>query len=294
MASKRIEFIDLAKGVCIIWVILWHVKIMPWYIPGLNSVRMPLYFILSGLFFKTYGSLHSFVIKKVNKILIPFMFFYLLSYAVFHVVESFVPGLIKSDATNIFDMFTQRAYFNGPIWFLLSLFWANLIYCIISLNVKSAMWRGIIVCAVSLIGLVLGKFHIFLPMMMDNAMTALFFFWFGTLLKSTPLLYPNKFDKYNVLIAVGFYAMAFAIDKMFSNPVFKLRDNVVEGNIAMAYLISVVSVMAILFVCKAVKYLPFVSYFGRYSIIPLCIHHLIYRPIGLVVSKILPPPELLR
>lgn len=286
--AKRIEFIDLAKGVCIIWVILWHVHIMPVYIPGFNSVRMPLYFILSGLFFKTYGGFKELVIKKTNKILIPFLFFYLTGYLIYYSVNLIAPGLIKTEANSILDVFTQRQYFNGPIWFLLSLFWANLIYCLISINIKSGFWRGIIVCAISLVGLILGKKHIFLPMMVDNAMTALFFFWLGSLLKHTQLLYPNRFDRYNLLIALGFYIIAFAIDKLFSNPCFELSCNVVNGNVVMVYAVSVASVMSLLFICKTVRYLPFVSYFGRYSIIPLCVHHLIYRPIALVVSKVLP------
>lgn len=39
MEKKRIEFIDLAKGVCIIWVILWHANTLDMDIPGLNSVE---------------------------------------------------------------------------------------------------------------------------------------------------------------------------------------------------------------------------------------------------------------
>lgn len=71
---KRIEFIDLAKGVCIIMVVMGHCG-CPLEIPGWTIVRMPLYFILSGLFFKDYGGWTNFLIKKVNKILIPFLFF---------------------------------------------------------------------------------------------------------------------------------------------------------------------------------------------------------------------------
>lgn len=52
--KKRIDFIDTAKGVCIILVVLGHSGI-PIDFVGMNSMRMPLYFILSGLFFKDYG-----------------------------------------------------------------------------------------------------------------------------------------------------------------------------------------------------------------------------------------------
>ena len=74
MSKSRIEFIDLAKGICIILVVVGHVGVNI-AIPGLEQVRMPLYFMLSGLFFKNYGGGEYFFIKKVNKILIPFIFF---------------------------------------------------------------------------------------------------------------------------------------------------------------------------------------------------------------------------
>ena len=52
--TQRIDFIDLAKGICIFLVVIGHCG-APIDIPGYGIVRMPLYFILSGLFFKTYG-----------------------------------------------------------------------------------------------------------------------------------------------------------------------------------------------------------------------------------------------
>lgn len=59
--KKRIQFIDLAKGVCITLVVLHHCHIET---PYLVFVRMPLYFILSGLFFKAYGGFVDFTKGK--------------------------------------------------------------------------------------------------------------------------------------------------------------------------------------------------------------------------------------
>ena len=66
--ANRIEFIDLAKGICILLVVQIHVY-------GDTSVdvfkmmslfRMPLYFVLSGLFFKTYDGFFSLFKKKTS------------------------------------------------------------------------------------------------------------------------------------------------------------------------------------------------------------------------------------
>ena len=45
-------------------------------------LRMPFYFTLSGLFFKDYGGFRT-ILKKVNRLLVPFVFFYTLSYLSF-------------------------------------------------------------------------------------------------------------------------------------------------------------------------------------------------------------------
>ena len=55
MSQKRIEFIDLAKGICIICIVLGHCGVA-FSIPGISNFVMPAFFILSGLFFKEYDS----------------------------------------------------------------------------------------------------------------------------------------------------------------------------------------------------------------------------------------------
>ena len=74
--TKRIEFADLAKGICIMLVVLLHVfgDMSGVIIKIMNLFRMPLYFVLSGLFFKTYDGFITFLKKKTNKLLIPFFF----------------------------------------------------------------------------------------------------------------------------------------------------------------------------------------------------------------------------
>lgn len=279
-SDKRIEFIDLAKGVCIILIILGHTGIAV-DLPGLTAMRTPLYFALSGLFFKDYGGLQQFFIRKCNKILIPFLFFYIGSYAIFYACNALFPGLIVSDAKGILDVFTQAQYFNGPIWFLLALFWCNIFFCIISLNINKEFLRCAIVVAMFAIGYLLEKESVFLPCMIDVSLVGMPFFYFGYILKRSSLLYPNKWDRYNTIFAILLFAVAYTTDKIFA-PIIYFHDKYISGNLLALAILSTTSVIALLLLCKVVKRLPVVSYIGRYSIIPLCTHHLIYRPIQLV------------
>ena len=282
--GKRIEFIDLAKGVCIILIILGHTGISVDY-PGLTAMRTPLYFALSGLFFKDYGGLLQLIVRKSNKILIPFLFFYIGSYAIFYACNALFPGLIVSDAKGILDVFTQTQYFNGPIWFLLALFWCNIIFCTITLNIKKEYLRGLSVLLLFIVGYILEKKSIFIPCMMDVSLVGMPFFYFGYILKKSPLLYPNRWDRYNLLSAALLFAVAYATDRIFS-PIIYFHDKHISGNLLALAILSASSVVALLLLCKTAKRLPIVSYIGRYSIVPLCTHHLIYRPIQLVVRQL--------
>ena len=82
-----------------------------------------------------------------------------------------------------------------------------------------------------------------------------------------------------------FYSVALCIDRWFGNPHIVFGTNDITGNWFLGIFLSLSSVMAVLFLCKIIKRLPFISYFGKYSIIPLCVHHLIYRPLKLVLTQ---------
>lgn len=248
-SNKRIEFIDLAKGICIILVVIGHCGVSK-NIPGYEIVRMPLYFVLSGLFFKDYGSLLNFIIKKSNKILIPFLFFYFTGYIIFYAVKEYLPSLLLTDAKGIFDIFNNRQFFNGPIWFLLCLYWCNILFCCISLYINKDWLRIGISIIIGGIGYWLGDNKIFIPMFLDVAFTSFPFFVFGFYLKKTKILISNRYDNYNMLFAIILWGISFVMTRTF-NYKFHPHYNEIYG--LATYAISVFSVLSILFLCKAIK-----------------------------------------
>lgn len=284
--KKRIEFIDTAKGICILLIVIGHSGVAVDY-PGITAMRTPLYLTLSGLFFKDYGSFINLLKHKTNRIFIPFLFFYVISYIIFYIANAAFPGLIRSDARGITDVFTQIQYFNGPLWFLLAIFWDNLFFGIIHINIKKEWLRAVAVFMSGLAGIVLYKNDILLPCVLDASLVCLPFFYFGYILKRTNILFPNRYDRYNLMFSILLFVMAIAID-LTMHPTMFFHDREIEGNIISIIFLPITSVLGLLFLCKSIKQIPIISYFGRYSIIPLCTHHLIYRPIQLVVMQYIP------
>ena len=87
---RRIDFVDLTKGVCIILVVMAHIGGAFDQLDKhsmLSCFRMPLYFFISGIFFKPYEGLYGFIIRKTNKLIIPFIFFYVSAFLL-HCMEA--------------------------------------------------------------------------------------------------------------------------------------------------------------------------------------------------------------
>lgn len=139
----RIEYVDLAKGFCIILVAAVHVTdFFHLQFPlsdFFTAFRMPLYFFLSGLFFKRYENFLGFIKRKTNKLIFPFFFFYILTSVLLSNLLMLIGYEVRnSDVmgwSSLYAFVTPEHFPNGPIWFLLCLFWLNTIfYCVVMLS----------------------------------------------------------------------------------------------------------------------------------------------------------------
>ncbi len=76
MKSERIAHIDVAKGISILLVVLLHTELKKFWIEifdYMGLVRLPLFFVLSGVFYK-YNKLNYILSKKSNALLKPYFF----------------------------------------------------------------------------------------------------------------------------------------------------------------------------------------------------------------------------
>ena len=123
--GKRIDFVDLTKGVCIILVVMAHIggafdKLDKDSM--LSCFRMPLYFFISGVFFKSYEGLLGFIIRKINKLIIPFLFFYLSAFLLKYIIWKIAPGVFQLPVSwkELMEVFHRHHLIknNPPIYLL--------------------------------------------------------------------------------------------------------------------------------------------------------------------------------
>lgn len=139
--EKRIEWVDLLKGIAILWLILYHLHVFEWM-----RSPVPVFFFLSGLFFSEGKSLGMFVKKKAKALLVPLLFFFVLGvaasmlYAVL-LNESFsFPPLWRFATLIPADAEVTNPMGVGAIWFLMSLFEIYVIYYLLRMVSKSPWW----------------------------------------------------------------------------------------------------------------------------------------------------------
>lgn len=284
--TKRIVWVDTAKGICILLVVLHHcAQVLDTSYPlqqEFMAFRMPLYFILSGLFFKQYG-FKTFVLKKTNKLLIPYVFFYVVTGVLIPVILFRLWGLRLAFYESygfkaVLSLFSERIICNPSIWFLFCLFEVNMLFYLlyfISQRCKhSNLILGILSFIVGMFGLFLAYKRIQLPYYFDSSCTVLPFFFFGFYLRNHTAFLTAENTKKSVFFSIAFIVITALLLHCFNYDRLSVIDNY-AGDLrgcAQVYPYGIIGTMSVLLLSKMVGKLPALSYFGRYSLIVLCTH----------------------
>ena len=127
--NKRIEYLDIAKGIGILFVVLGHNHIKDEYpivYQVVYSFHMPFFFLLSGLFFKPEYNFAELARRRFHSLLRPFIAYMVIVYA----ASIF---FTKIDLPTIFSRIAKALYAGPstlewvPLWFLPHLFLVNLV-----------------------------------------------------------------------------------------------------------------------------------------------------------------------
>lgn len=263
--SSRIEWIDLAKGICILIVVLYHIEYD--FFEKAISVALPLFFMISGLFYRQNESFAKFFINKTNKLLVPFLFFM--------ISTSILPHAIINHESSLPIFFTyHEVIYNLPLWFLLCLYNISIIFYFVHrlisrLSLKS---QYVVILLVSFLlgvmGMELGVLKIKLPFYLDTALSALPFYAFGWWLNSHTIFLKSPSSKWDILVII-LCALSVCY---FVLPIGWLYNAFYTESLWVAYPCGILGSLLIFLITKHIKRIPLLSYWGRNTIIILCTH----------------------
>jgi fucose 4-O-acetylase-like acetyltransferase len=126
--QTRIDYLDIAKGIGILLVVMGHNDfslISPFFFKLIYSFHMPLFFFMSGIFFKSDLSFLTLLRRRFDSVLRPYIFIILL---IFFATLSFT----KVDFVHATSRLIKALYGNGhyldwvQLWFLPHLFVVSL------------------------------------------------------------------------------------------------------------------------------------------------------------------------
>ncbi len=285
MARERIAYIDFMKCMCIMLIVMYHIDhdFFDYFAPNLNNAlqafRLPMYYFISGIFFKLYNGFADFTRRKVNNILVPFVFFVVVAYG-FRGLEAGLRLAIGAQPIDISPVRLLEPFFlrywetTTPLWFLLSLFWVNIIFYLLQRVIKP-LWGLLFATAViSVAGYWMAQNKVMLPLMLDTSLVALPYFVLGWYMKRVkPLPSTLHWNIFRVLLlcvaAVPIYRLT-----EFMNLHFQVLPAYWK-----VYILPFCAITTLYLACMTLPRIPVLCHYGRYSLIILGTHPLLFLPI---------------
>lgn len=273
--TQRIEWIDLSKGIAILFLIpthaLWGVghNVFPsweWFDKTICTFTLPFFFFLSGFFFKKDSGWFAFSRRKAHNLLIPFVVFLIIA-LILHIV--------------------------GTIWFLLCLFATNMLGYFIITQILSRLESYSIFkhkllalpafCIFSIICGYTGSychlenlFHFPLSQQLlpalGTAVTVLPYFIFGYYLHHHTAITSKSSSRKEIIMILVFLLTTLGICASLHFPDVTFALNKTNMPYLLMYVYGILESLSILLIAKQMKRIPIISYIGHYSIILMLTH----------------------
>jgi fucose 4-O-acetylase-like acetyltransferase len=220
MLPKRIEYLDIARGIGILLVVLGHNDfgaISPFFHQVIYSFHIPLFFFLSGYFINTSLSFFEFIKKRSHSVLKPYLFTIFLIY--FTSVSFEKMGFETAIGRIVKSLYGTGYYIDWvALWFLPHLFVVSLyaftfIIVVSKLRNRWVTW-GLLLVSLAVSVLVLHAFYPFsisvfgkeyelygLPFSVDVVLLSGFFFLLGNEVRQVTS--ERTFDSIFLLLGTG-------------------------------------------------------------------------------------------
>lgn len=279
--GKRVKYIDIARGIVILCIILGHFGIYE-----VNRVvytfHVPIFYIITGYFLSKKYEVKPFIKDKVRTLLVPYaitcvlivcvgaIFATLLGKTVVETAKYWILASIYGSGVNYTEPFVIHSI--GGIWFLLACFWGN-IFLRISLEIRKR-YRLLFVIALFVIGYGTTVHCFWFPFSIQAGCCATLFMYIGYLARRSKEIYanlPKEVKRASVIFAfiiwlafIKNYEYFWLVENYFGRGVIDIF-----GSVCACFCVIMISK----YIENHSKVLTeFLAYIGKYSLIVLCVH----------------------
>ncbi len=293
---KRIEWIDIAKYVAIMFVMLSHFEECPDIFRDLfTPFYLAVFFFCSGYCYRLNGSFKEMFAKKVKQLFIPW-----LVYSNLNIIISNIKSFKEHENGLFVELFRnmlQIRYFDERLWFIPALFTAFIPFYFVVRSYekdKSSKKSILILCFVLSLGRAIYKeymnpdffpWHLTsLPWHIDYIPTAMLFMVLGYLFKKE---WEESFDGFNtmpnrVMLTVAYL---FVVYFMYFN-----GNNYGNYVIEFVYdhLRHFLGIATVIAWCKVSRINRYVAFVGANTLLYFCIHNKVVTLFEVVTRRFLP------
>jgi len=309
MKTKNIDYMDIAKAIGIILVVLGHTNF-----PFSNIIylfHMPLFFFISGYFFKKSYFMKpiSTFVKRIRSLYFPYIKYcivFLILHNVFFYMNIYSNKINSATIVNKFTIsqiikeflhilwFSSSEQLLGTFWFLYVLFGVEILFCSIGFCVNKVTDKytdkytetiiGSVTLALFILAYVLISHKISLPKNLNLILVSMFIFYIGYVYKK----YEEKI-KFNLMI-FGICFILIIICSLYS------RIDMVSGYYSNFLLFipgALLGIYLVIYISKLIsikftdtKIKNQLIYVGKNTLTIMALHFLSFKIVNLVVVNI--------
>lgn len=308
--DERIDYLDIAKALGIIFVVIGHSGLLVGKF--IYLFHMPLFFFISGYFYKDKYTLNFFnlIKSRIKSLYIPFIKFemtFLILHNIFYNLNLYsgnqnvnVPQKIYTVSDYIQNALSILA-FNGtelllsPLWFLTTLFTVNIIFWIISrISMKyDDNLRPILAVLCFCLGNLFTKLKIgfiqdilFVPELINISMVAVFIFYLGYLFRN----YENKINFNNKSLML---IVCLLLSLLREYGIMDMRVNSYPDP-AFMLMGTLLGIYFTIFIAKNITHQRttlFLKHVGKHTIPIMALHLLCFKIVGVLQINVLNLPD---
>jgi acyltransferase len=291
---KRIDWLDLGKGLGMLLVMLGHTNIPVPIKTYIYTFHMPLFFFLSGYLFNLnkFPNVKAFLSKRTKTLILPYLCFSLVAYLWF--VFLFYLGQVDYHHNLFLPLLgsfiaTRNSFWTvhtGALWFMNCLLFTELLFYFLSKvgRSKKVIWLGLI--SLSVMGCMYNKMvGKPLPWSIDISMISVGFYGVGFLYKE----YKLNLERY-ITLNTFFLFLIINIVTGYLNFVHSGERvdfyNSSLGNIFLFYLSALSGIGAFVILIKRMKKNKILQYIGENSLIYLALHQkIVFALFNLIIQN---------
>ena len=212
MQKGRIEYLDVARGIAMISVVLGHMGCF-----GINRVvftyHLPIFFFITGYFFSKKVTTIEFIRKKMVTLVIPYYITGILIILCIIIRDYFIGSNIVADLKQMIyailyasgNQYEKPFYIAsiGALWFLWGTFWGSLFLKLV-IKIHSNLLKCILVCVIYGICVYSKQKFFWFPLSIQSGGCALIFIYLGYIFNENQFLWKKIKNsiKYIIIIAL--------------------------------------------------------------------------------------------